>query len=788
MRRFRGLITICVLGILLGAGLSSLADDTCIFDGRTLTRPTTFVSPVLSTSQGVATGGVYLALFLPTAERFWEGNVVKLGLASDGSIVDSQGNPAVDANGAILETAVPFWQTRDWADLAKPNGVPNTGRNIYTYLGSTADLTLTSNDFAATNPALTSAVLGAPTASPEQIINFVRGADAFDQDSDGDTTENRAVITGDVLHSQPLVFEYLFPDGTSQTMVYFGANDGMLHAVLDATVDADGNETTHGTEAWAFIPPDQLHRLKEMVEGSGHAYFVDGSPKVYFKDVNGNGIIETNVDSDGDEDVDDDDRDRVILVCGERKGGTSYFALDVTVPESPVFLWRVNARNDAVSGKVGLVNVTGTFEQGESLVFAGGASVRVSAVLLADLLGYDQRSGTINAGEIVTGQSSGATGIISFFTHDAPPTAGPDVIIPQLGETWSDPEFGLVKTSDDSDDEGTAVLFVGGGFSSDNSAGKAIFVLRVETGSPLKIFRNGINGLSGMDFSIPSAVALVDGDRDGFIDKVYVGDLGGRMWRLGRFTNVGGTPLEFPQVDENIDRWNAHVLFRANQPSPPTPLRKFFYAPSVTLERGYDLLLTGTGDREDPCALVSQDRIYTIVDRHEFEESGDPSGFSPRTFNESDLVDVTDPAGPTPNLDRPTNDVDENGRLDKGWVIRLASGEKVLSKGVVLNRVYAVTSFTPDVSGGVSRLYGLDYKTGAPLLPPTLEGEDGPTRSRVIGGGITAGPVPVLMERGIGLLVAPGEGTAGGEEGAGLLAITPPFPSVNFFYLWWMSL
>lgn len=788
MRRFRGLITICVLGILLGAGLSSLADDTCIFDGRTLTRPTTFVSPVLSTSQGVATGGVYLALFLPTAERFWEGNVVKLGLASDGSIVDSQGNPAVDANGAILETAVPFWQTREWADLAKPNGVPNTGRNIYTYLGSTADLTLTSNDFAATNPALTSAVLGAPTASPEQIINFVRGADAFDQDSDGDTTENRAVITGDVLHSQPLVFEYLFPDGTSQTMVYFGANDGMLHAVLDATVDADGNETTHGTEAWAFIPPDQLHRLKEMVEGSGHAYFVDGSPKVYFKDVNGNGIIETNVDSDGDEDVDDDDRDRVILVCGERKGGTSYFALDVTVPESPVFLWRVNARNDAVSGKVGLVNVTGTFEQGESLVFAGGASGRVSAVLLADLLGYDQRSGTINAGEIVTGQSSGATGIISFFTHDAPPTAGPDVIIPQLGETWSDPEFGLVKTSDDSDDEGTAVLFVGGGFSSDNSAGKAIFVLRVETGSPLKIFRNGINGLSGMDFSIPSAVALVDGDRDGFIDKVYVGDLGGRMWRLGRFTNVGGTPLEFPQVDENIDRWNAHVLFRANQPSPPTPLRKFFYAPSVTLERGYDLLLTGTGDREDPCALVSQDRIYTIVDRHEFEESGDPSGFSPRTFNESDLVDVTDPAGPTPNLDRPTNDVDENGRLDKGWVIRLASGEKVLSKGVVLNRVYAVTSFTPDVSGGVSRLYGLDYKTGAPLLPPTLEGEDGPTRSRVIGGGITAGPVPVLMERGIGLLVAPGEGTAGGEEGAGLLAITPPFPSVNFFYLWWMSL
>jgi hypothetical protein len=208
----------------------------------------------------------------------------------------------------------------------------------------------------------------------------------------------------------------------------------------------------------------------------------------------------------------------------------------------------------------------------------------------------------------------------------------------------------------------------------------------------------------------------------------------------------------------------------------------------VTLERGYDLLLTGTGDREDACAVISQDRIYAVKDGHEFIESGDPSGFAPTTFNESDLVDVTDPLGPTPNLDRPANDVDENGRLDKGWDIRLASGEKVVSKGVVLNRVYSVTSFTPDLSGGVSRLYGLDYKTGAPRLPPTLEGEDGPTRSRVIGGGMTAGPVPVLMERGIGLLVAPGEGVGGGEEGAGLLAITPPFPSVNFFYLWWMSL
>ncbi len=29
------------------------------------------------------------------------------------------------------------------------------------------------------------------------------------------------------------------------------------------------------------------------------------------------------------------DGDKVIIVCGERKGGTGYFALDVTDPSSP---------------------------------------------------------------------------------------------------------------------------------------------------------------------------------------------------------------------------------------------------------------------------------------------------------------------------------------------------------------------------------------------------------------------------------------------------------------------
>ena len=76
-----------------------------------------------------------------------------------------------------------------------------------------------------------------------------------------------------------------------------------------------------------------------MIEGISHQSYVDTTPKIYFKDVNGDGAVDTGVG------------DKVIIVCGERKGGTGYFALDVTDPSSPQYLWRINQYDDAEPGK-----------------------------------------------------------------------------------------------------------------------------------------------------------------------------------------------------------------------------------------------------------------------------------------------------------------------------------------------------------------------------------------------------------------------------------------------------
>ena len=35
-----------------------------------------------------------------------------------------------------------------------------------------------------------------------------------------------------------------------------------------------------------------------------------------------------------------------------------------------------------------------------------------------------------------------------------------------------------------------------------------------------------------MKYSIPSDVAALDRDRDGYVDRIYVGDTGGNIWRV----------------------------------------------------------------------------------------------------------------------------------------------------------------------------------------------------------------------------------------------------------------
>jgi Tfp pilus tip-associated adhesin PilY1 len=775
-----------------------------------ISRTSSFTAPVVPVTRTTSGNKIYMAFFKPLDANFWEGNLTKFGLNVQNEIIGTDGNPATWPNGSMREDAKPYWSTIDWADISKSNGIPNSSRNIYTYLGSDDDLSASANRFATDNASLTAMLMGNPAdvtvngnpvSGKDKVIQYIRGADVLDQDADGDSSENRSIITADVLHSEPLVFTYKYAAGNSKTLVFFGANDGMLHAVLDVVdpnESVSGDETHYGTEAWAFIPPDQLNRLKYIIEGSTHQDYVDSSPKIYFHDVDKDGLVDTV------------DGDKVILVCGERKGGASYFGLDITDPDVPKYLWRIGPSDDAVTGTVELTEITrnagGTFQDGDTLRLLDDP-VKVwndAAMVVGNEFGsvfvtYDARTLDFGVGDMVGNLTTAMyddyldgdpTGPFVYGKIVSLTTTDPDVVIPELGQSWSEPQFGLVKTSD-ADTTGTAVFFIGGGYSADNSAGKAVVAVNVFTGAVEKKFTTAMN------YSFASTVKVVDEDGNGFVDKIYVGDLGGQMWRFGQVTvDTLGNPLSFPDCDENINNWAGQILFSA-----PTYVidattynRKFYYPPSVTLEKGYDLIFAGTGCRENACdTTTGADRIYAIKDIHDST-----------SLTEADLVDVTDPAAAVPDLNHANGDVDLNGNYDQGWFIRLvdalgvAEGEKVLAQGVVFFKTFYITTFTPNsdpcVPGGNAKLYALNYLTGAARVAFTDTDGDGVkdlARSVLLGGGIPSKPVTVITEAGQKLFISVGSTNpdpASQSIGAGIVGIDPLYPKHNFFYIWWKEI
>ena len=224
-----------------------------------------------------------------------------------------------------------------------------------------------------------------------------------------------------------------------------------------------------------------------------------------------------------------------------------------------------------------------------------------------------------------------------------------------------------------------------------------------------------------------------------------------------------------------------------------------FYSPSVTLEKGYDLVFMGTGDRNNACdRATGADRIYVIKDTHEITPS------NPVPFTEADLVDVTDPDAAVPNLNHINGDVDLNNRYDQGWFIRLvndsgvAVGEKVLGQGVVFYKIFYLTTFTPNGDpcrpGGNANLYALNYLTGAAVIKfadTDGDGDNDLTRSLILGGGIPSKPVTVITEKGTKLFISVGStnpNVTSQSIGAGIVAVDPLYPARNFFYLWWRQI
>lgn len=309
----------------------------------------------------------YFSLFSPNSQSSWEGNLKGYYLDNKG-LVDVNGTGATiqDESGLRLsKNAQSFWSsTPDGGDVGVggasesitelPDGT--NSRNIYTYLGGAgttlrlnADAMLTSG-----NDAITDAMLGNPGAAVRaEALDWLANAPM-----------------GDPLHTKPVVVNY----GATK-VVYIMTNQGLLHG-FDATIPNELGavpvDLTGGAELFAFMPQELLKNLPALYEptqGADHIYGLDGGLTRWHDDINSDGVV--------------NGEDTVMLVFGMRRGGSSYYALDVTDHTSPVFKWQINSDDVGFSrlaqtwSRASLVTVNNNDDREKMLMFGGGYDAEV---------------------------------------------------------------------------------------------------------------------------------------------------------------------------------------------------------------------------------------------------------------------------------------------------------------------------------------------------------------------------------------------------------------------------
>ena len=511
--------------------------------------------PVSTTTQGTYLNQIFIGKFRPDSQfgPRWLGNLkqYELKLLDDGSL-DLVGQ---DGRTAVLEEffnplAKSFWTTDSVFFNEAPSGTPASisdspdgalvdkggaaqrlreanlqnasGRKLYTR-PSTTGAYLSTAPFSSSNASVTSVLssteiawvrgennvpVGDTNNTPEAFTGSYRHANNTIQLLGN--TGARHSIHGDVLHSRPVALNY----GTAGVVVYYGTNDGMLHAV-------DGAKTgsSAGQELWSFIAPEHYAMAKRLRKGS---------PRLHLPENDGTGALLTPAEGTSPKEYGFDGPIGVfaryvdngaalteaIIYPAMRRGGRSVYAFDVTSKTAPRYLWQIE----------------------------------------------------------------GGSGDFS-----------------KLGQTWSTPKPIVLPAASGAPN---VVLIMGGGYdqAEDSNAssgiGNVVYIINGRTGARIKAI--------GTEFAVPSDITLVDVSRNGVPDRAYFADVRGNLYRI------------------NLPDAAADFMDGSKWPSEATKIAslggKVFFAPDAVVNGEVVSLLVGTGDREKPLLLSSEDNFFMIKD------------------------------------------------------------------------------------------------------------------------------------------------------------------------------
>lgn len=616
--------------------------------GLMISQAVSFTAPVVSVdaSNKIQNGDdLYMGLFLPTDSDYWPGNIKHFQFG-DGSaerpkkwqIYDAGNNEATDSNGTFLDNLDGYWGDDNDSNDSDNNGgadIKEDGvgevltervqadfasgnyyeRTIKTWLNGTL------TDFTQANVTTSSLGLGdSDTELRDKVVNLVYGY-SFDADATtGEPVAPREWALGAIVHSRPTIIDYYDSSDSSvidKRYIAVGANDGMLHIFDNAG----------GAEVFAFVPDDVLPKLPAFAD-TFHQPLVDGPINVIRQD-----------------------GQPKYLVFGFRRGGSSYWRIDIS--DSAPANWTVEKFNEGEMGQswsdIKLAKIrTGESDFTTVAIFSGG---------------YDPYEDNFPE---------------PFNDLDSSGTPYKD-----NGSIIDNKEWSSGDIEQDVKDNNQYDIYNPDG----DSHGRAIYVVDIKTmnllfsakygatDSPARgTFSSSVSQTrSDFLYCFPATPTVVEfnqkinntiGRKNNILAAIYAPDIYGNMFRIV-YDYADGDKL-----------WQVKHIFSANPGSSSGSGeiwdgsdnndlgRKVFYGPEIswggtgryfdksnyhypdTEFTGTDKIASlyfGTGDREHPTYQIARNRIYAIYDDSSVSATATAASVdvSSAPYTENDLLNIT---------------------------------------------------------------------------------------------------------------------------------------------------
>jgi type IV pilus assembly protein PilY1 len=281
------------------------------------------------------------------------------------------------------------------------------------------------------------------------------------------------------------------------------------------------------------------------------------------------------------------------------------------------------------------------------------------------------------------------------------------------------------------------------------AASKAIFIVDLETGDVLQKLAydsTDADNLARMNFAIPSRPAVFDLDGDGFADAIYIGDLGGQMWKW----DISAV-AEDADADGVFDEWYSGVFFHAVEAtlsSGAKHYRSFFAPPAATFYRGQLHLAFGSGEREElryegSDSEDDENRFYVVVDdsirgsdplaEDRFTDASTSAVMTEEDIADSDITDLSADPHPYP--------------YDHGFFYKAEEGEKFITDVAIFAGHVIAATYTPTsgedlctTAGGQAFLHAFDVGTGTGAFGDPAAPDPTNDRRFAVGGGLPSNP------------------------------------------------